>query len=40
MIFIFFKRSKETPYAKERGGNFTFIIELLGSLPDDQVSYL
>lgn len=28
--------SKKTPYAKDNGGNFTFVMDVLGSLPDDQ----
>ena len=30
-------RSRLTPYAKQNGGNFTFVIGKYGSLPNDQV---
>jgi len=31
-------RSAITPYAKQNGGPFSFIIDLIYALPDDQVN--
>ena len=38
VLMIHMYRSKDTPYAKQNGGDYDFIVEDTGALPIDQVS--
>lgn len=37
--FLLWWRSSITPYAKQNGGKFNFVVEVLKSVPDEEVSW-